>query len=492
MGGVYHRYLYIKNSIMVTVKMKKIATMLLLGIILIFTIAFIIGYYPKAEYRWSGVEGITFNDRNDYDVGLTIYDDKLYAVWTEANISVYNIVAKCYDGEWSNVIGVTGNSTGFNGFPQLAVYNNNLYVVWVSGDPSITGSNNWDVVVKDYGKENITPLDFPTTLGFPYRVAELCPSLTVYNNSLYAVWSVTGPMGGGKASNIVVQDFNCSEWGNIHELIPMPVAYAGFPCLTVYENNLYIFYSFSYEGKEADIRMSIYDGEWREENKMLLVNYESDSGFDMFPRATVYHNKLYVAWMTNDTGISNGDDYDIVIRCFDGKNWGDITEVTYKSDEGYDGFPCLTVFDNKLFVAWTTNDTGISHGNDFDVVLRYYDGSKWSSIQEITFSDDIGDDRCPQMIVYKNKLHVFWESNSSTIDGDDYDIVYRILSKIIVPSFSFFKTPLFLVKTSLFLANTVSLKIFETPQQPFWRDITSLKGVRCFCLHRIPPFHHHI
>ncbi|MBU2496197.1 MAG: hypothetical protein KJ935_06860, partial [Candidatus Omnitrophica bacterium] len=148
-------------------KKKKTAALIMLAIILIFTITFIACYSPKTEYRWSSINRVTFNDGNDYDVGLTIYDDQLYAVWTEANASRYNIAAKYYNGEWSNAIWVTENSTGFNGFPQLAVYNSTLYVVWVSGDPSITGTDNWDVVVKDYGKENITPLGFRTTLGFP-------------------------------------------------------------------------------------------------------------------------------------------------------------------------------------------------------------------------------------------------------------------------------------------------------------------------------------
>jgi hypothetical protein len=420
-------------------KTKKVTVLIIIGFILILTLMFT-GWHTKKTYEWSNINMITSSSGNDYDVGLTVYDDKLYAVWVEVNASKYNIAAKYYDGKWSNTTGVTGNSAGFNGFPQLAVYNSTLYVVWVSGDSSITGSDNWDVVVKDYGKENIASLAFPTTIGFPYRVAELCPGLIVYNNTLYAIWSVTGPMGGGKASTIVVQSFNGSEWGGIEELIPVPAAYTGFPYLMVYENRMYAFFSFSYEGKEADIRMSIYDGKWKDENRMLPVNYEFDRGFDMYPRAAVYHNKLYVAWMTNDSGITNSDDYDIVIRCFDGKNWGNITELTYKSDEGHDAFPCLTVFDDKLFVAWTTNDSGISNSSDFDVVLRYYDGSKWSSIQEITPSDDMGDDRCPQMVVYRNKLYVFWESNSSVTNGDDYDIVYRVLSKTTQSLFSFFKT----------------------------------------------------
>lgn len=145
------------------------------------------------------------------------------------------------------------------------------------------------------------------------------------------------------------------------------------------------------------------------------------------PLSIEYNDKLYTFWETRDDTISNGTDYDIVYRDSDGINYGSIEEITPINDSGgNDYLGDVAIFDDKLWITWSTTSTVTSDGDDWDIVYTYFDGNNWSPIAEITEAGDSGSDGNPKMISYYDKLYLFWTTNDTSISsGDDRDIVMR-------------------------------------------------------------------
>lgn len=382
------------------------------------------------------------DEMNDYDVSLTIYNNQIYFAWTETNGSYYGIRL----GTLIKDIAITTNitpkhQTGFNGFSKVIAYNDKIYIVWVT----ITDRGDFDVVscYYKYGDANVSNI---VSLGFPfatYKVIELYPDMMVYNDTLYGVWSVRGKTTGGwYVSDILIQENNGTGWGNITDnLLPFNVRWAGYIDTVVYDNNPYIIFSSVNDTGHQNIATMILhknQGIWNPYTYFITTTpfrkydeYPSKKSIDFYPSTVVYKNKLYIFSSTNSETLTEGSDYDIVMRIVDKTGIVKTKEITNSENRGYDSAPYATVYDNKLFVAWTTNDTTITNDTDFDIVYRYYDGTKWSEIYELTPANDTGDDRCAKMIVYNDNLYFFWESNSTYTHGEDYDIVYRILSRVV-------------------------------------------------------------
>ena len=389
---------------------------------------------PEQEYKYvlSQIYELTIDTdepKNDFDVAIAIYDNKLYASWTTIkDRDNYKITLKSISENSNEMINITPEwSIGFNGFSKLVSYNDKLYITWVSN--SVMNRTDFDIVCRTY---NITTehLSAIESLGFPYgyKVLELFHDVIVFNDMLYAVWSVRGmTTPGNYVSDIVIQSSNGTSWGELKtELLPFGLLRCEYVNTIVYDDKIYVLFSCMVATNKYEIGVLLFDNET---NPLYLMKTESENSIDSWPFATVYKDKLYVFSSTNDNTITNGSDYDIVMRCFNESGLLYTQEITGLDNNGDDFAPYALVYDDKLFVTWTSNDITITNDSDLDIVYKYYDGTNWSETKEITLPNDIGDDRCSKMIVYNDNLYFFWESNSIYTTDSDYDIIYRILTK---------------------------------------------------------------
>ena len=218
---------------------------------------------------------------------------------------------------------------------------------------------------------------------------------------------------------------NQSKWSSIEE-----VSYPGgdekddYPCMIEFNSKLYVIWAtwgdeFS-TGTDWDIVVREYDETgW---SSIYEITYPTDTGSDVRPNAIEYDDKLYVVWATTDPSISDEIDYDIVIRSFDGSSWSSISEVTLPGDTGspqMDYRPKLGVYDGDLYVAWDSNDNTTTDGIDRDIVIRSFDGSTWGSITELTPAINIGTDYSPVLESYDGKLYVIWYTyDTSEVTGN--------------------------------------------------------------------------
>jgi hypothetical protein len=143
--------------------------------------------------------------------------------------------------------------------------------------------------------------------------------------------------------------------------------------------------------------------------------------------AVSYKGLVYLVFSTNDPDYGSGTDFDIALRTLDpsDREWGPIEEVTSPIDSGEDRDPLVTVFKDRLIIAWRTNDPITAPGIDDDIVLRTYDGAAFSDIVEVSAEGDGQMDTDIHMAVVGDSLALTWSWNNRTVRTDDFDVLYR-------------------------------------------------------------------
>ncbi|RJS73754.1 hypothetical protein CW714_02620 [Methanophagales archaeon] len=108
------------------------------------------------------------------------------------------------------------------------------------------------------------------------------------------------------------------------------------------------------------------------ETVICKVQITSNLSLQDHPSIVYANNNYYVAyqsWETSYPGLEHGRD--IFIKKFD-SNWNFIRKVQVTSSRHYHDNPALLFANNKLYVAYVSNEEGATT-NDWDVILVEYD-----------------------------------------------------------------------------------------------------------------------
>ncbi|MFO7618107.1 MAG: hypothetical protein R6W91_00340 [Thermoplasmata archaeon] len=85
---------------------------------------------------------------------MLAFGDSLSMAWQTKDKTVgqgddEDIGLAIYGGEWSIHALTSPHDTGDDTYPQLFTFDNSLWMVWQSSDPSLTGEDDWDIVVAE-------------------------------------------------------------------------------------------------------------------------------------------------------------------------------------------------------------------------------------------------------------------------------------------------------------------------------------------------------
>jgi hypothetical protein len=161
------------------------------------------------------------------------------------------------------------------------------------------------------------------------------------------------------------------------------------PSLTVYNNRLYMAYV-SNDGSNTLMVASSGDGAtW----VGGAVPYQHTK---QTPALAVYYNKLYVAF------TSNNEDGTLLIDIYDGVKWSGETVVSNPAATQYSNTgPSLAVFNYKLYIAF------VAHNGSGDVLIASYDGTIWSSDSQVGQSTQ----EAVTLAVFNNELSLAFPDN---------------------------------------------------------------------------------
>ncbi len=317
----------------------------------------------------------------------------------------------------------TSDDTGSDFSPCSAIFQNKLYVVWQTNDPSISDGTDDDLVIRSFDGE-VWGLVTEITLESD-EYPDHDPQMIVHDKHLHVTWQ--GWDEKNSTEIIMCRSFNGETWSSIErpsqdltENWSPRIASAGgilWLIWATYDPDI----SPSEDSEIVAKKMS--EGTWSQHLVMLTNN----TGEDDLPEVCTFNGKLYVAWRTNDAGLSSGEDWDIVMRWCDEAVWNEEVFELTPGDVGDDFWPRMSSSTERLVIAWQTTDSGISSGTDTDVVARWLDEERWGPIVEISPGDDERNDggellRDPVAICsFDGAFWVVWETNTSLSLSSDYD-----------------------------------------------------------------------
>ena len=334
---------------------------------------------PWTRLDGGGATGLNVNSsRNGYNPDLVVYNNVPYMAWGEFNGITNQIRVKKFEGgEWisadgggTNGLNVNASNQAYN--PKLIIFNNALYATWTEGN-----GNDAQIRIKRYDGMDWTSVEGEGANGLNVDASKQgwFPDLAVYNNDLYAVWSERYD----NFSQIRIKKYDGTSWTSAEDAgtdgLNVDVSRGAYnPKLLVYNGALYATWA-EYNETASQIRIKKYDGtSWTsmDGGGTNGLNFNTSKTAD-FPILSVYNNALYVAWVEKSGSASQ-----IRIKKYDGTSWisaedagtnGLNVDVTQKA-----AFPALYAYNNALYAAWF-EENGIAG----QIRIKKYDGTSWTS-----------------------------------------------------------------------------------------------------------------
>ncbi|MEM3342543.1 MAG: hypothetical protein QW728_07610, partial [Thermoplasmata archaeon] len=164
---------------------------------------------------------------------------------------------------------------------------------------------------------------------------------------------------------------------------------------------------------------------WTPEEVISPIDSGALEGENLFPSLISFNGDIYAVWCSSDRTITTGYDRDVVLAKFNrsSQKFDRIWEVSPSYDNYDDSEVVATVYDNKIWIAWT-NDRDSVYESYGDIRIRYFDGESFGTVINIT-STYLYDDDSPNLIVYDNRLFLFFRTCDPSISyGPDFDFVY--------------------------------------------------------------------
>ncbi|MBM7871303.1 putative repeat protein (TIGR02543 family) [Clostridium pascui] len=343
-----------------------------------------------------------------YYPDLVSYNNELYAFWQEWSRQGSLVRAKKYDGNAWTVIdegGLNNISPAYIDSVKAIVYRGELYAIWAEKKDDSWTNTHWLVRVKKYDGTSWTFAEGSGVEGLPkgYFSDAMRPSLAVYNDELYAIFTERTD----RINRIKVYKYNGSSWTNVggEDGLTYTIRYADDPALGVYNNELYAAWFEPNDSGQSQLRVKKYNGtSWvsADGNGTAGLNFDGTrNGFR--PNLVEYNGRLCAVWYEFDSNY-NGR---IRVKEYDGNSWtfvdgNNISGISYEGDLG-SLIPRAQVFQGKLYVCWEENTY-----NGPRVRAKVYDGTSWKSADGGT-GLSIGErGSAPTFAVNNNKLYVTW------------------------------------------------------------------------------------
>jgi hypothetical protein len=221
--------------------------------------------------------------------------------------------------------------------------------------------------------------------------------------------------------DMVFRTFDGLGWHPVAELTPPSSTEIDWSLnLIIYEDRLFTFWDediIEGDGFSVDIFYRSFDGSrWSGAADIIP---QPDYELDEIPKAAVYSNpvtgrdELWVAWIR---GSPREHDLHIMARRYDGNSWAAWMELTDPKKPKDNMGQEIVEYDHRLYVVWVTgtntteetNETIAIYNTYGDVVIRAYDGYRWSELMELTPGEENDNANSPTICVFNGKLYVGW------------------------------------------------------------------------------------
>jgi len=302
---------------------------------------------------WQTAKRLSNNSGASEVAVIAASGQNVYVVWQDLTPGNYEIYfRRSTDGgaTWHNAVRLT-NNTGFSGYPQIAVYQDSLYVVWEDDTPG-----NMEIYLRK-----------STNRGSTWQAAKrltnnssgtIYPTISVDIENIYLAYADNGT-GSYELYFKRSADYGAT-WLTAKRLTYNAIdsqnrgAY-----ITTNGANIYIVWMAYPSGNgEIYFRRSTDRGATWQNAKRLTNN----AGTSNFPTIAVSDTNVYVAWYDDTPGNK-----EIYFRksTDNGATWQAIQNLSNNTGESTD--PAIATNSTRIFITWTD----YVPPNPSDVYLKY-------------------------------------------------------------------------------------------------------------------------
>jgi len=283
------------------------------------------------------------NVGNSQHPQIAVSENNVYVVWEDYTTGKGQILLRISNDEgktFGSLINLSSD-VEHSQAPQIAVSNNNVYVVWHDLEPE-------DRIVFRASNDNGATFSKPINLRIVHTGASCCPKIAASGNDVYMIWADNEL--GELYSGYYNLHFRASHsrgitFGHIINLSAIArdykIAASGKNVYVTWTNVLPV--NSTIENAEAFFSRSTNNG-IRFENPINLSNNEGSSGNQQI---AVSGNKVYVAWVDHTLGYD-----EIFFRGSDdnGASFGRVVNLSNSTGISVD--PQIAVADKRVYIVW--------------------------------------------------------------------------------------------------------------------------------------------
>jgi hypothetical protein len=155
------------------------------------------------------------------------------------------------------------------------------------------------------------------------------------------------------------------------------------------------------------------------------------SELNLNPRMGASDDALYIVWTSNEPNWTSGTDDDVVFRFTeDGETWSEPIEVTGHYNNGLDKLARVISLKGLTWFLWETNDPLDSDGSDMDIVMRSWDGNEFGPVVSVSRPGDIYNDHHVQVAADDENMYIMWMKKNYTSGANIHDVWGRVFDGV--------------------------------------------------------------
>jgi hypothetical protein len=373
--------------------------------------------------------------RNVYVVweeeSATVSNNSMDKIYDNRNYDIY--FKKSTDGGATFSKGINlSNNSGYSEHPQIAVSSSYVYVAWTDNTPL-----NKEILFKmstDGGNNFYKTINLSNNSGNSYN-----QEIAVFANNVYVVWedktdtfkNSKNNSAGNNIDNVAIStnaiSVNSSivvkastDGGNTFKNIKIITNDAGglvesYPKIAASGSNLYVVWNVGMPSVEYDD----YNNKIGKEQGIFFTK-SSDSGGNFSSIVKLNNqgnivgesqiaasgNQVYIVWSGNSDNLIPNDLF--FIKSTDrGNPFTDEISLSKKSSLNAE----ISVYADNVYIPW---QDGISKGNNQEILLKQSTDSGNTFTDAIeNLSNNKGISECPSIAVSNNNVYIVWEDDTT-------------------------------------------------------------------------------
>ena len=289
-----------------------------------------------------------------------------------------------------------------------AEYRGSTYFVFASDDPRYTSGADNDILLRPLDPASRTW--GPVTSVTPNHAGQdRHPSVAAFKGRLVVAWTATDPAHPGD-DDILMRTYDGAAFGEVIEVSAANNSARDWAVdMAVVGDRL----ALAWQWNNRTVRPDDYDTMYREWDGTGFTGPPVDlsvdpSRVDKGPRVAEVGGAPFVVWESAPSpGVPGG--IAVQGRSVGPKSPSGVVAVTRPDAGSSNVQPDVVTANGTAYVFWSTNDDGVKHGSDMDVVYRSYDGERLGPVLEVSDPDDDGlNETYVTACLFEGNLYAAW------------------------------------------------------------------------------------